>query len=86
MLASTRNAYTFQVERGATKEQVKHTIESLYKVDVTSVNTIFGHRSLKATGSRRLKRVQPKQKKAVVTLKAGQSIEVFDIQGGQAQA
>lgn len=86
MLAQTLNAYTFQVDRGATKDQVKHAVESLYGVSVTSVNTIFGHRSLEASGKRRIKRVQPKLKKAVVSVKAGQSIEIFDIQGGQAQA
>lgn len=86
MLAQTQNAYTFQVARGATKEQVKHAVQSLYGVVVTSVNTIFGHRSLEATGRRRLKRVQPKIKKAVVSVKPGQKIEIFDIQGGQAEA
>ncbi len=86
MLAQTQNSYVFQVERGATKEQVKHAVESLYGVNVTSVNTIFGHRSLEATGRRRIKQMQPKIKKAVVKIKAGQTIEVFDIQGGQAKA
>lgn len=86
MLAQTRNAYTFEVERGATKEQVKHAVQNLYGVTVTAVNTIFGHRSLAATGRRRIKRVQPKTKKAVVSVKSGQAIEVFDIQGAQAKA
>lgn len=86
MLAQTGNAYTFEVDRGVTKEQVKHAVEALYGVNVTSVNTIFGHRSLKLTGRRRMKRVQPKLKKAVVTLKQGQTIEIFDIQGSQNQA
>jgi len=80
-LASQANAFTFEVERGATKEQIKGMIEQLYTVNVTSVNTIVGHNSLKATGKRRLKRTQPKTKKAIVTLKAGQKIELFDIQG-----
>lgn len=82
LLAQTRNAFTFEVERGATKEQVKHAVESLYGVNVLAVNTIFGHRSMKVTGRRRLKAVQPKIKKAVVTIKAGQTIDAFDIQGG----
>lgn len=82
LLAQTRNAFTFEVERGATKEQVKHAVESLYGVDVLAVNTVFGHRSLKATGRRRIKVVQAKTKKAVVTIKTGQTIDAFDIQGG----
>ena len=83
LLASQSNAYTFEVERGASKEQIKGLIEELYKVNVTSVNTIVGHNSLKATGKRRLKRTQAKIKKAVVTLKAGQKIDLFDIQGAR---
>ncbi len=80
-LAQIQNAFTFVVDRGATKEQIKDLVEKLYKVNVVSVNTIVGHRSLKATGKRRLKMTQPKIKKAVVKLKPGQKIELFDIQG-----
>lgn len=80
--AQKNNAFTFRVDRGASKEQIKDMIEQLYNVEVKSVNTIFGHKDMKATGKRRIKRSTAKIKKAVVTLKAGQKIELFDIQGG----
>jgi large subunit ribosomal protein L23 len=80
-LAQTRSAFTFEVTSTATKDQISALVEKLYNVNVTSVNTIVGHRSLKATGRKRLKRSQSKIKKAVVTLKPGQMIEIFDIQG-----
>jgi large subunit ribosomal protein L23 len=79
MLAQTANTFTFEVERGASKQEIKDAIESLYNVKVESVNTIFGHRSLKATGRRRINRVQSKIKKAVVTLKKGDTITLFDL-------
>lgn len=80
-LAKGLNMFTFQVSRTASKQQVADAIRRLYNVDVTSVNTIFGHPDTKATGRRRIKRVQAKVKKAIVTLKQGQTIDVFDIGG-----
>jgi ribosomal protein L23 len=54
-------------------------VEDLFKVDVLSVNTIFGHRSSKKTGRKRLSSSVAKTKKALVKLKAGQSIALFDM-------
>lgn len=66
--------YLFHVDRQATKIDIKNAVEEIYKVKVAAVNTsIF---------SGKLKRVRQQQghtsnwKKAVVTLKAGQKIEV----------
>jgi len=84
MLVASQNAYTFEVQRDASKQQIKDAVQATFNVDVEGVNTIFGHRSLKATGRKRLQRRQPKIKKAVVTVKAGQKIELFDIQGATA--
>ena len=78
-LAQTANAFTFEVERGATKEHILMLVEELYHVHVTSVNTIVGHKQAHATGKKRLVRVQPKIKKAIVTLKKGENIDVFDV-------
>ncbi len=80
-LAKVMNMFTFQVSRTASKQQVADAIRRLYNVEVTSVNTIFGHPDTKATGRRRLKRIQSKVKKAIITLKKGQTLDVFDIGG-----
>lgn len=80
-LAQTKSAFTFEVARTATKDQISTLVAQLYSVDVRAVNTIMGHKSLKSAGAKRLKRAQSKVKKAIVTLKPGQTIEVFDIQG-----
>ena len=81
LMLAQKSAYTFEVQRSASKQQIKNAVQTMYNVEVLSVNTVVGHTSRKATGRKRLKRVQPKIKKAVVTLKPGQKIELFDIQG-----
>ena len=79
MLASTLNTYTFEVMRGAHKEQIKNAVEELFGVKVESVNTIFGHRSSKKTGRKRLSSSVAKTKKALVKLKKGDTISLFDV-------
>lgn len=77
-LAQIENKYTFEVDRLANKDQVKTAIESLYGVDVTAVNTVRGHRILKATGRKRMKTLVAPNKKAIVELKKGQTIDLFE--------
>jgi len=68
------NKYTFWVDKSANKLQIKKAIEKIYKVKVIKVNT--------AIVSGKKKRVRYKigktadWKKALVTLKAGQQIDV----------
>jgi large subunit ribosomal protein L23 len=80
-LVATQNVFTFEVMRTASKRQVQDLVESLYQVKVVSVNTVVGHVSTKSTGRKRIKRVQPKTKKAFVKLQAGQKIALFDMTG-----
>ncbi len=53
-----KNKYTFQVDRGINKSEVKKIIEKTHKVNVVSVNTV---------------RIG-KLKKAIISLKTGQII------------
>jgi large subunit ribosomal protein L23 len=72
------NQYTFSVHPQATKTQIRHAIEELFKVNVLKVNTVnvrgksrsFARRGVRTRGK------QSDHKKAVVTLKAGQKIEL----------
>lgn len=82
-LANEANIYTFEVDRLANKEQIKAAIEQLYKVNVQKVNTQRSYRVRKTTGRKRLPVLAAPTKKAMVTLKKGQSIEVFNIGGAQ---
>ena len=77
-LAQTQNKYVFEVDRLANKDQIKAAIEEFFSVDVKAVNTTRKNRSTKKTGKKRMTVTVPQVKKAIVELKAGQKIEMFD--------
>jgi large subunit ribosomal protein L23 len=77
--ANARNMFTFEVDRHATKDQIKTAVEKTYSVKVASVNTTTRSADVERTGRRRLNRTVAPVKKAIVTLKAGHTIDVFDI-------
>lgn len=69
-----QNQFVFWVDVNANKKTVKEAIESVYSVSVTSVNTqrLYGKfKTQGRTGGRR-----PIRKKAYVTLKEGDTIEL----------
>ena len=68
------NKVVFKVHRGASKKSIKKSIEKIFKVNVTKVNTI----NLKGKSKlvRGKKSSKPGYKKAIVTLKKGQSIDL----------
>ena len=69
------NRYTFEVAKTASKPQIAQAVTDIFGVSVTSVNT------MNVTGKpRRVRQALGKTrdwKKAVVTLKEGDSIEFF---------
>ena len=71
-----QDKYVFQVDIRANKNQVKEAVELAFSVRVTDVNTM----TMKGKPRRFGRRVtlQPAWKKAVVTLAAGDSIELFE--------
>jgi large subunit ribosomal protein L23 len=73
-LASEFNQVTFRVALSATKPQIKRAIETLFKVNVTRVNTLITKGKTKRFRGRLGTRNDVK--KAIVTLAAGQSIDV----------
>lgn len=66
--------YVFSVDRDATKSEIRQALKTAYKVDAVAVNTI----SEKPSRRRFRNRITFKQggKKAIVTLKAGQKIDI----------
>jgi large subunit ribosomal protein L23 len=76
---SVHGKYTFRVHEDAHKTQIRQAIEELFEVDVVRVNVSKVQPKPKRRGA--IKGVKPGWKKAVVQLKPGQSIEVF--QGAQ---
>ena len=73
-LLSEHNAVVFKVAHDATKPQIKAAVEALFEVNVTGVNTIVQKgKTKKWKGTPYTK---SDVKKAIVTLKDGQSIDV----------
>ena len=73
-LASEHNAVVFKVANDATKPQIKEAVEALFDVSVTGVNTIVTKGKTKRWRGKPYKRSDVK--KAIVTLKDGDSIDV----------
>ena len=74
--AGVLHRYTFEVDRRANKHLVKEAVEAAFSVEVTAVN-IMNVRGKSRRMGRRVGRTRD-WKKAVVTLKPGQSIEFFE--------
>lgn len=73
-LVAEENKIIFSVPLSATKPQIKEAVEALFKVDVTKINTIVAKGKTK-----RFRGVVGRRsdvKKAIVTLKDGQSIDI----------
>tara|TARA_B100000700_G_C14891876_1_gene783114 strand:- start:436 stop:729 length:294 start_codon:yes stop_codon:yes gene_type:complete len=68
------NKIVFKVDRGASKNSIKRSIEKIFKVNVIKVNTINVRGKTKLV--RNKKSYKPGFKKAIVTLKKGQSIDL----------
>jgi large subunit ribosomal protein L23 len=68
--------YAFEVADEANKEQIKQAVEKAFNVSVTQVNvmTISG----KKRRARGKFKMTPSWKKAIVTLKPGDKIELFE--------
>lgn len=77
--SSELNQYVFEVHRKATKAQIKEAVETLFDVTVLRVNVINvpAKRSRRARSRRVLVR-RSGFKKAIITLAAGDSIDVFE--------
>ena len=72
--------YSFVVDRQASKHDVARAVETLFKVNVEAVKTLTVRGKIKRVGKSMGKR--PNFKKAIVTLKEGDKIELFE--GGAA--
>ena len=69
------NRYTFEVDRRASKPQIASAIEEIFGVTVSKVNTM--NMSGKPRRLRYNKGLSRSWKKAIVTLKEGDTIDLF---------
>jgi large subunit ribosomal protein L23 len=68
--------YAFLVDRKATKDHVKSAVQQLFKVTVTAVRTSVHRGKVKRIGASMGKRAN--WKRAIVTLKEGDKIDLFE--------
>jgi len=71
---SEQNKIVFKVSSKANKKNLKKNIEKIFKVDVTKINIINKKTREKSTRGRKVKVVG--YKKAIITLKKGQNIDL----------
>ena len=77
ILKDTQNRYTFKVNPNSNKSEIKKAIETLFKVKVTAVRTANYPGKLHKVG--RYEGYRSDWKKAIVTVKAGQKIDMTDL-------
>jgi large subunit ribosomal protein L23 len=73
-ILSEHNKTVFKVHSGANKTSIKKNIEKIFKVTVTKVNIINQKRKKKIKQGKLS--IKPGYKKAIITLKKGQSIDL----------
>ena len=71
-----QNKYAFEVAADANKHQIKQAVEKAFNVNVTAVNVMTVRGKTRRVGRRQV--LTPTWKKAMVTLKPGQKIELFE--------
>lgn len=80
--SSMRNAkvgkVTFKVNKDSTKQDIKKAIEKIFGVHAVSVATIKVAGKESRVGTRRFKSFTPSWKKAIVKLKEGEKIGIFE--------
>ncbi|MBI4297222.1 MAG: 50S ribosomal protein L23 [Chloroflexi bacterium] len=73
---SAQGKYAFEVAPSANKEQIKEAVEALFKVKVVSVNVMNRQGKMKRMG--RSQGMTHAWRKAVVTLRAGDKIQIIE--------
>ena len=68
--------YAFEVAKGANKHQIRQAVEKAFSVKVTAVNVMMMPGKTRRVGKRQI--LTQSWEKAIVTLKAGDTIELFE--------
>ena len=71
---SGENKIVFRVRKSANKKNLKNNIEKIFKVNITKINIVNKQNRTKFTRGRKVK--VSGFKKAIITLKKGQSIDL----------
>ncbi len=78
-MLNAEGKYIFEVARDANKMDVKRAVEEIFNVEVAKVNVINVHGKMRRSpGRRRTMGLTRSWKKAIVTLKPGHRIELYE--------
>lgn len=84
MQFATEGKYLFEVGLKATKGMIKNVVEEVFGVEVICVRTWKnGAKQKRSMVNRNFKYMKSPVKKALVQLKKGQKIELFDVKEGK---
>ena len=73
------NQYTFDVDKRATKNEIKKVVEEKFKVTVEKVRIIPIRGKRVVFGKKRIRGRRKDKKKAVVSLKSSDTIDLFKV-------
>lgn len=79
MAIAGNSKFTFIVDISADKPAVKRAVEERFGVNVIGISTSVQKGKTKRVGQRRNEKKISSVKKAIVTLKSGQKIDLFEI-------
>lgn len=75
-----KGKYTFAVVKSADKKEIRSAIKQTFAVDATAVMTSTVKPGKKRVGMRRMEVPVSSWKKAIVSLKEGQKIDIFNLE------
>ena|SRR3989338_9297878 len=76
-----RGVFTFVVAKSANKIEIAKEVEAQFKVHVTAVKTSILKGKTKQVGKKRNIIRMPDSKKAFISLKSGEKIDLFEVGG-----
>jgi large subunit ribosomal protein L23 len=76
---AAKHTYSFIVNKNASKDYIKKVIEREFNVNITNMSTVTIKGKVKRVGQRRVEVTSQPVKKAIVTLKDGQTISMFSL-------
>ncbi|MBE8713569.1 50S ribosomal protein L23 [Sphingobacterium hungaricum] len=79
LLTEKLNRYAFKVDHRANKIQIKSAVEAMFGVTVVAVNTavVAGKAKSRFTKAGNVSGRSPKYKKAIITVKDGETIDFY---------
>lgn len=79
LVDARRGIFAFEVEKSATKFQIKKMIEKTFKVHVKRISTVIIKGKKRMVGRKRIEIDRPDKKKTRVKLASGEKIDLFEV-------